>query len=97
LRGQLALDLRATTSVNSAGKLVTTFSSIPDAPVSKFTLTISGGRRGLLVITGRGRNVCSAPQVATATLGAQSGKSEALTMKLSKPCGKAKKPKHKKK
>ena len=97
LRGQLALDLRATTSVNSAGKLVTTFSSIPDAPVSKFTLTISGGRRGLLVITGRGRNICSAPQVATATLGAQSGKSEALTMKLSKPCGKAKKPKRKKK
>ena len=97
LRGQLALDLRATTSVNSASKLVTTFASIPDAPVSKFTLTISGGRRGLLVITGRSRNICSAPQVATATLGAQSGKSVALTTKLSKPCGKAKKSKPKKK
>ena len=95
LRGQLALDLRATTSV-SANHLVTTFSSIPDAPVSKFTLTITGGRRGLLVVTGRGRNICSATQTAKATLGAQSGKSEALSLKMGKPCGKAKKPKHKK-
>ena len=76
---------------------MTTFSTIPDAPVSKFTLTITGGRRGLLVITGRSRNICGAPQVATATLGAQSGKSVALTTKLSKPCGKAKKSKPKKK
>jgi hypothetical protein len=97
VRGQLALDLRATTSVNHAGKLVTTFASIPDAPVSKFTLTIGGGPRGLLVITGRGRNICSAPQVSRASLGAQSGKSEALTIRLSRPCAKAKKPKHRKK
>ena len=55
LRGQIALDLRATTSVTNIGQLVTTFSTIPDAPVSKFTLTIAGGRKGLLVITGRGR------------------------------------------
>jgi hypothetical protein len=45
LRGQIALDLRANSSVNGAQQLATTFSTIPDAPVSKFTLTIMGGPR----------------------------------------------------
>jgi hypothetical protein len=53
LRGQIAIDLRASSAVNGAQQLVTTFSNIPDAPVSKFTLTITGGRKGLLVITTR--------------------------------------------
>jgi len=48
LRGQIALDLRAKTSVNAGSALVTTFSTIPDAAVSKFTLTIAGGKKGLL-------------------------------------------------
>ena len=51
LRGQVALDLRAQTSV-SKGKLVTTFPTVPDIPVSSFKLNISGGKKGLLVITG---------------------------------------------
>jgi hypothetical protein len=37
LRGQIELDLRASSAVNGAQQLVTTFSTIPDAPVSKFT------------------------------------------------------------
>jgi hypothetical protein len=42
----------------SGGKLVKTFSTIPDAPVSKFTLKIKGGPKRILVITGRvGRSV----------------------------------------
>jgi hypothetical protein len=85
LRGQIALDLRARSSVNSAGALVTTFATIPDAPVTKFVLTITGGPRGLLVITGRGLNVCKAPQVATARFGAQSGKTEGLSPRLATP------------
>ena len=98
LRGQIALDLRAKTSVNAGSALVTTFSTIPDAAVSKFTLTITGGKKGLLVITGRGRTICNKPQITGATLGAQSGKTEKSSIKMSTPCGKiTKAKKHSKK
>jgi hypothetical protein len=82
LRGQIALDLRAQSSV-SGGKLVTTFPTIPDAPVSKFTLQINGGPKGILAITGRGHTICRTPQTANAQLEAQSGKTEALNPRLS--------------
>ena len=87
LRGQIALDLRAQTSV-SGGKLVTTFPTIPDAAVSSFTLKINGGKKGLLVVTGRGLNICQKNQVGNANFGAQSGKTTAGNMTLSTPCGK---------
>ena len=93
LRGQIALDLRAKTSVNAGSALVTTFFTIPDAAVSKFTLTITGGRKGLLVITGRGRTICGKPQITGATLGAQSGKTENSSIRMSTPCGKVHKTK----
>ena len=91
LRGQIALDLRAETSVNPVtNALVTTFGAIPDAAVSRFTLQITGGPRGLLVITGRGLNICKAPQSATARFAAQSGKTEKLLATVAKPaCAKA--------
>lgn len=94
LRGQIALDLRAQTSVNAGEALVTTFSTIPDAAISKFTLDITGGPKGLLVITGRGKSICTKTQTATAALGAQSGKTESLSVNMSKAaCAKAKKAK----
>jgi hypothetical protein len=65
---------------------VTTFSNIPDAPVSKFTLTINGGRKGLLVITGRGQNICTKAQVANANFGAQTGRAMSQNDTLAKPC-----------
>jgi hypothetical protein len=86
LRGQIALDLRAQTSV-SGGKLVTTFSTIPDAPVSNFTLVLTGGPKGLLVITGRGQSICTKAQVANAGLSAQSGKTTTHNMTVGTPCG----------
>lgn len=85
LRGQIALDLRAQTSV-SHNKLVTTFPTIPDAAVSKFMLTINGGKKGILVITGRGRSICGKPQVTDANLVAQSGKAESPDIKMTTPC-----------
>jgi hypothetical protein len=85
LRGQIALDLRASSAVNGAEQLVTTFSTIPDAPVSKFILTINGGPKGILVITGRGQTICGKAQVANAQFGAQSGKTEAPNPQLATP------------
>ena len=85
LRGAVALDLRAQTSV-SKGKLVTTFPTVPDIPVSSFKLTINGGKKGLLVITGRGRSICGKAQKSAATLNAQSGKQEKSSIKMATPC-----------
>jgi hypothetical protein len=85
LRGQIAIDLRASSAVNGAQQLVTTFSNIPDAPVSKFTLNINGGRKGILVITGRGQTICGKQQVANSQFGAQSGKADPQNDTLATP------------
>jgi hypothetical protein len=87
LRGQIALDLRAKTSADSKGRLITTFGNVPDAAVSKFVLTFTGGRKGILVITGSHENICAAPQVASGYFVAHSGKTESSKSTMSKPCG----------
>ena len=94
LRGQIALDLRASTDVSPTDKLVTTFSTIPDATVSKFVLTINGGPKGLIVITGRGRTICGTSQVTDASFGAQSGKTATQNVTMSTPACQAKHAKH---
>ena len=45
------------------GGLRGTFTGIPDAPISRFVMTLRGGRHGLLV---NAANLCAAPQSATA-------------------------------
>jgi hypothetical protein len=87
LRGQVAIDLRGQTSVDTVGRLVTTFPAVPDAPISSFTLAITGGRHGILVVTG-GANLCRGAQRATAVFAAQSGRSNSLAVKMTTPCGK---------
>jgi hypothetical protein len=89
LRGQIAIDLRASSAVNGAQQLVTTFSTIPDAPVSKFTLTITGGPKGILVITGRGQTICGKAQVANSSFAAQSGRANTQNDTMATPCVKA--------
>ena len=98
LRGQIALDLRAKTTVNGKSQLVSTFPTVPDAPISSFKLNINGGKKGILVITGRGQNICTAPQDGGAVLTAHSGKVENLEIRFGTPCGANKKAaKHSKK
>ncbi len=99
LRGpdHIAIDLRGNSSVNN-GKLVTTFPTVPDTFVQSFTLTINGGPKGILVITGRGRTICNQPQTANANLTAQSGKTENLNPTITTPaCHSNHKPKKHKK
>ena len=96
LRGQFALDLRAQTSV-SHGALVTTFSNVPDVPVSAFDLTLTGGPTGLLVITGRGQSICTATQTTDAVLDGQSGAQKVSSIKMATPCKKKATTKHSKK
>jgi hypothetical protein len=55
--------------------------------VSKFVLTIEGGPKGILVVTGNHINICRKPQIANTLLVAQNGKSKSRTTKMSTPCG----------
>lgn len=85
LRGQVALDLRAQTSVDSHSRLVTTFPTVPDAPLSRFELQITGGRRGVLVVTGHA-GLCHGVQRARAAFQSHSGAGENLTVRMSTDC-----------
>jgi hypothetical protein len=58
LRGEVAIDVRAHSDVIDE-KLVSTFHTVPDAPVSRFVLTLNGGPKGILVAT---RNICRRPR-----------------------------------
>jgi len=85
LRGEVALDLRGQTSVDSRSRLVTTFPAAPDVPFSSFALTIGGGRGGILVVTGHA-NLCQRRQTALAAFGSQSGASKNLAVLIGVPC-----------
>jgi hypothetical protein len=67
LRGQIALDVTAKVSIPGGKRLGTRFDTIPDAPITKFTLRIVSGRNGPI---GVATNLCSAKgRSATAAVG----------------------------
>lgn len=69
------------------GGIRTTFATIPDTPVSKFTLSMQGGKKGLLV---NSRNLCRQPGRADVHFVGQNGKVERLHPLLHDGC-----PRHK--
>jgi hypothetical protein len=86
LHGQVDVELAGRTdSVN--GRIRNTFDTVPDVPVSRFVLTIRGGKKkGLLI---NSRDLCARKQFAKLDLSAQNGKH--LTkkkLKLRTPCKK---------
>jgi len=84
LRGEgVTLVLRASSAVVD-DRLVTTFDNIPDAPVSGFKLTLNGGKKGILVVSGA--DLCKATQVADQTVGGQSGRVDDAKVVMSTPC-----------
>ncbi len=89
LRGEVAIDLRATTNV-IRNKLVSTFPTVPDAPVNRFELTLKGGKRGILVAV---RNICRRPrgQIADMEFDAQNGKRADRGVRMKTPCATKKK------
>ncbi len=67
LRGQVALDVTAKVSIPGGKRLGTRFDTIPDAPITKFTLRIVSGKNGPVGIA---TNLCSAKgRAATAAVG----------------------------
>jgi hypothetical protein len=73
-------------SVN--GGIRTSFDMVPDAPVSKFVLSMEGAKKGLLV---NSRNLCTSTSRASVSLVAQSGKTARQRPALRDGCSKNKK------
>lgn len=71
LQGQVEVQLRGVVKSVKGGRIRTTFSSIPDVPVSKFVLTMQGGKKGLIQ---NSRNLCSHKYFSKLNFLAQNGK-----------------------
>jgi hypothetical protein len=92
LRGQVNIRLRGVISASKA-RLKTVFPMVPDVPVSKFVLTMKGGKRGLLVNT---RDLCKKRVVSFLNFEGQNGKKlKKKKLKLRVPGCKAKQSKQK--
>jgi hypothetical protein len=70
LHGQIEIVLVGEVSA-VRGRIRTVFATVPDAPVSRFELRISGGKRGWLV---NNENLCKEPQRAIVRMRAQNGR-----------------------
>ena len=72
------------------GGIRASFEDIPDAPVEEFTITMQGGKKGLLV---NSRNICAHSYKLNAEFEGQNGKATTLTPKMAASCTKQKKAK----
>ena len=88
LRGEVSLNIHANSSI-SRGRLVNTITTTPDAPVTRFTLTLKGGPKGILVVTNN-KNTCRGAQQATTLLHAKNNKNHNNTTTIKTPCKKQK-------
>lgn len=70
LRGQVNIQLRGVIG-SKRGGLKTVFNNLPDVPVSKFILNMSGGEKSLLV---NSTNTCKEPQLAYLNMKGQNSK-----------------------
>jgi hypothetical protein len=94
LRGEIAINLKGESSTTKGGKLVNTFASVPDAPISQFNLNIAGGKNGILAVTRTRKsriNICSGRHVAEADFDGQNGKTHDLDVRMKVPCSKKQK------
>ncbi|MGE5281512.1 MAG: hypothetical protein ACM3N0_04165 [Chloroflexota bacterium] len=82
LRGQVEIDLDGRID-QVRHRMRTTFDVVPDVPVSKFSLTVRGGRKGLLE---NSTNLCAHKYKVIARFRAQNGKPLRRSPKLRAPC-----------
>jgi hypothetical protein len=88
LKGQVSIVLDGRID-SFKGGIRTTFDRVPDVPVTKFVMTLPGGKKGLLV---NSRNLCAKPVKGIIRIKGQNGKKANSKPKLRTPCKK----KHKK-
>jgi len=84
LEGQVDIDLVGRID-SFKGGIRTTFDRVPDVPVTKFVLTLPGGKHGLLV---NSTNLCKETVRAIVQLKGQNGKKANKRPKVRTPCGK---------
>jgi hypothetical protein len=82
LKGQVDIDLVGRID-SFKGGIRTTFGRVPDVPVTKFVLTLPGGKKGLLV---NSTNLCAKPVKAIIQMKAQNGRKANSKPKLRTPC-----------
>jgi len=85
LNGQIDITLDGKISTAQGNRIRTTFATVPDAPVSHFTLSLDGGSKGLLE---NSTNLCARPLHASAAIAGQNGMSANQNPLLRAPCGK---------
>ena len=90
LRGEngIKVNIKGISEV-SRSHLVSTFTALPDVPVSRFALTIKGGKNGILVSNA---NLCVRKQTASTQIDGQNNKPSDRTTTLRTPNCKAKPP-----
>jgi hypothetical protein len=71
LHGQVNVRLHGVISSMKTGRIKNVFYPVPDVPVSKFTLNMRGGKKGLLT---NSRNLCAHPSFSYMNFKAQNGK-----------------------
>ncbi|HEX5713480.1 MAG TPA: hypothetical protein VFX85_09230 [Solirubrobacterales bacterium] len=84
LDGQIHIDLSGRIDTKNA-RIRNTFDLVPDAPVSKFVLTMQGGRKGLLV---NNTELCKAKPRADVKFDGQNGKTADSRPLVKADCGK---------
>jgi uncharacterized repeat protein (TIGR01451 family) len=84
LHGQIDIDLVGRIDSKNGG-IRTTFDSVPDAPVSRFVLSMQGGKKGLLE---NSKNLCASINRADVKFTAQNGKAANSTPVLTNSCKK---------
>ena len=85
LDGEIHVDLPGRID-SPGGKIRNTFWAVPDAPVSKFVLTMQGGKKGLLV---NNTELCKAKPRARAEFTGQNGKLSVSNPLVKVDCGKS--------
>jgi hypothetical protein len=83
LKGQIEIVLDGRID-NKGGGIRTVFSGVPDAPISTFTLTMKGGKRGLLV---NSVDLCKQPAKAVVKATGQNGAVHNFDPALTTACG----------
>jgi hypothetical protein len=83
--GKINVNLAGRIDSVGDGQIRNTFEAVPDAPVTRFTLTMQGAKKGLLV---NSANLCARRNRASVAFTGQNGKVHKLKPVLKAPCGK---------
>jgi hypothetical protein len=81
--GGIAINIEGRIDSTKAGGLRASFNVLPDAPASKFVLTLEGGKKGLLE---NSANTCAETAYASAQFVGQNGAGESLAVPMQSEC-----------